>query len=108
MGGELESAGSEERVLHSRVLRKRLPSREDPWWWLILRRMCKKLVGLGEVGLLGINNSGDETPLEVAIWSRKPSPACEAGGGSVRSKGYRSVVLVDVAAFGRPVRRTRV
>ena len=29
---------------------------------------------------------------------------CEACGGRVWSKGYRSVVLVDLPAFGRPVR----
>ena len=38
-----------------------------------------------------------------AIRCRKP-PSCEAGGGSVWSKGYRSVVLVDLPAFGWPVR----
>ena len=40
----------------------------------------------------------------MVIGSRKPRPLCVACGGSVWSKGYRSVVLVDLPAFGRPVR----
>ena len=74
-------------------------------------RMCEKLVGLGDVDLVGINvdlvginDSGGGAPLEVVIHSRKPRPSCEACGGRVWSKGYRSVVLVDLPAFGRPVR----
>ena len=67
-------------------------------------RMCEKLVGLGEVDLVGINDPGEDAPLEVVIGSRKARPLCVACGGSVWSKGYRSVVLVDLPAFGRPVR----
>ena len=67
-------------------------------------RMCEKLVGLGEVDLVGINDLGEEAPLEVVIGSRKARPVCEGCGGPVWSKGYRSVVLVDLPAFGRPVR----
>ena len=67
-------------------------------------RMCEKLVGLGDVDLVGINDSGEGAPLEVVIRSRKPRPSCEACGGPVWSKGERSVVLVDLPAFGRPVR----
>ena len=70
--------------------------------------MCEKLVGLGEVDLVGINDPGEEAPLEVVIGSRKARPLCVACGGSVWSKGYRSVVLVDLvrAALGviRPTR----
>ena len=33
--------------------------------------MCEKLVGLGEVDLVGINDLGEEAPLEVVIRSRK-------------------------------------
>ena len=40
----------------------------------------------------------------MVIGSRKARPLCVACGGSVWSKGYRSVVLVDLPAFGRPVR----
>ena len=54
--------------------------------------------------LVGIINAGSEGPLEVVIRSRKARPVCDACGGGVWSKGYRSVVLVDLPAFGRPVR----
>ncbi|MCY4368740.1 MAG: transposase family protein, partial [bacterium] len=67
-------------------------------------RMCELLVGLGDVDLVGINESGEGTPLEVVIRSRRPRPTCDACGGWVWSKGYRTVALVDLAAFGRPVR----
>ena len=40
----------------------------------------------------------------MVIGSRKARPVCVACGGSVWSKGYRTVVLVDLPAFGRPVR----
>ena len=66
--------------------------------------MCEKLVGLGDVDLVGINDSGEGAPLGVVIRSRKPRPLCEACGGPVWSKGHRTVVLVDLPAFGRPVR----
>ncbi|MCY4620349.1 MAG: hypothetical protein OXD34_00735, partial [bacterium] len=58
-------------------------------------RMCELLVGLGEVDLVGINESGEGAPLEVVIRSRRPRPMCEECGGRVWSKGYRTVALVD-------------
>ena len=66
--------------------------------------MCEKLVGLGDVDLCDINDSGEQTPIGVVIRSRRPRPTCEACGGRVWSKGYRTAVLVDLPAFGRPVR----
>ena len=75
-----------------------------PLWKLIPARMCEKLVGLGEVDLVGINDSGEGAPLGVVIGSRKARPLCESCGGPVWSKGHRTVVLVDLPAFGRPVR----
>ena len=66
--------------------------------------MCELLVGLGDVDLVGINDSGEGAPLGVVIGSRKPRPLCEGCGGPVWSKGHRTVVLVDLPAFGRPVR----
>ena len=75
-----------------------------PLWKLIPARMCEKLVGLGEVDLVGINDPGEEAPLEVVIRSRKARPVCVACGGPVWSKGHRTVVLVDLPTFGRPVR----
>ena len=67
-------------------------------------RMCELLVGLGEVDLVGIDDGGEGAPLVVVIGSRRPRPMCGGCGGGVWSKGERSVVLVDLAAFGRPVR----
>ena len=67
-------------------------------------RMSELLVVLGEVELVGIDDGGEGDPLEVVICSRQSRPMCEACGGRVWSKGYRRVVLVDLPAFGRPVR----
>lgn len=67
-------------------------------------RMCELLVGLGNVELVGIDESGEGTPLGVVIRSRKACPVCEDCGGRVWSKGDRTVVLVDLPAFGRPIR----
>jgi len=67
------------------------------------RRMCEVLVGLGEVDLVGVEElSGDR--LRVTIRSRGPRPVCGECGGRVWSKGDRLVRLVDLPAFGRPVR----
>ena len=63
-------------------------------------RMSELLVGLGDVELLGIDDGGEGAPLVVVIRSRKARPACEACGGPVWSKGYRSVVLVDLRRSG--------
>ena len=38
-------------------------------------RMCEKLVGLGDVDLVGINDSGEGAPLGVVIGSRKARPS---------------------------------
>ena len=67
------------------------------------RRMCELLVGLGEVDLAGVEElAGDR--LRVTIRSRGPRPVCGECGGRVWSKGDRLVRLVDLPAFGRPVR----
>ena len=67
------------------------------------RRMCEVLVGLGEVDLVGVEElAGDR--LRVTIRSRGPRPVCEGCGGRVWSKGDQPVRLVDLPAFGRPVR----
>lgn len=67
------------------------------------RRMCEVLVGLGEVDLVGVEEVVGGW-LEVTIRSRGPRPRCEICGGRVWSKGDRLVGLVDLPAFGRPVR----
>ena len=67
------------------------------------RRMCEVLVGLGEVDLVGVEElAGDR--LRVTVRSRGPRPVCEECGGRVWSKGDQPVRLVDLPAFGRPVR----
>ncbi len=67
------------------------------------RRMCEVLVGLGDVDLVGVEElSGDR--LRVTIRSGAFRPVCDECGGGVWSKGYRTVGLVDLPAFGRPVR----
>ena len=65
-------------------------------------RMCAKLVGLGDVDLVGIDDRGEDEPLAV-ISSCKTRPTCGGCGSRVRFKGHRTVVLVDLPAFGRPV-----
>ena len=40
--------------------------------------MCELLVGLGEVDLVGINDSGGCAPLEVVIRCRKPLRCAKA------------------------------
>ncbi len=67
------------------------------------RRMCELLVGLGEVDLVGVEElAGDR--LRVTIRSRGSRPLCGGCGGRVWSKGDQPVRLVDLLAFGRPVR----
>ena len=102
-GGELESTGSGEG---SSIIGcwKDTSEAGGPLWKLIPARMCELLVGLGEVDLVGVNEWGEGAPLEVVIRSRKARPVCEGCGGSVWSKGFRTSVLVDLPAFGRPVR----
>ena len=66
-------------------------------------RVCELLVGLGDVEIVGVDD-GAEGPLRVHIRGRAPRPLCGGCGGLVWSKGERSVELVDLPAFGRPVR----
>ncbi len=66
-------------------------------------RVCELLVGLGDVEVIGVDD-GAEGPLRVHIRGRAPRPLCGGCGGLVWSKGERSVELVDLPAFERPVR----
>ena len=75
-----------------------------PLWKLILRACARRLVGLGDVDLVGIDDACERTPIGVMIQSWKARPTCEGCGGRVWSEGYRTAVLVDLPAFGRPVR----
>ena len=66
-------------------------------------RMCEMLVGLGDVEVLGIDDK-EGAPLRVRIRRRVPRPPCGGCGGPLWSDGERPVALVDLPAFGRPVR----
>ena len=66
-------------------------------------RICELLIGLGDVEVLGVDDASGE-PLGAHIRSGAPRPACGGCGGSVWSKGAAVVKLVDLPAFGRPVR----
>ena len=64
--------------------------------------ICELLVGLGDVDVLGVVDEPD-APLVVHIGTRR-RPPCGGCGGVVWSKGSAAVRLVDLPAFGRPVR----
>jgi len=64
-------------------------------------RMCELLVGLPDVNVLAVE---DETPLRVHVELRDPSRSCPDCGERGTWKERRRVELVDLAAFGRPVR----
>ena len=68
-------------------------------------RVCELLVGLGDVEVLGVEDEAGER-LRVHIRRRAPRPPCDACGGLLWSNGERPVELVDLPAFGRPVRLT--
>ena len=65
-------------------------------------RMCELIIGLGDVEVLGVDGA-PSGPLGVHIRTRA-RPACGGCGGAVWSKGSAPVGLVDLPAFGRPVR----
>ena len=65
-------------------------------------RICELLVGLGEVEVLGVDDEA-AGPLAVHVRTRR-RPVCGGCGGAVWSKGSAPVRLVDLQAFGRPVR----
>ena len=65
-------------------------------------RICELIVGLGDVEVLGVDDAPGG-PLGVHIRTRS-RPVCGGCGGAVWSKGASPVGLVDLPAFGRPVR----
>ena len=65
-------------------------------------RMCELLVGLGAVDVLGVVDE-PSAPLVVHVRTRH-RPVCSGCGGLVWSKGTSAVRLVDLPAFGHPVR----
>ena len=66
-------------------------------------RVCELLVGLGDVEVLGVDDEPGE-PLRVHVRRRALRPDCDGCGGRLWSDGEREVELVDLPAFGRPVR----
>ena len=66
-------------------------------------RVCELLVGLGDVEVLGVVDEA-VGPLRVHIRRRAERPVRGGCGGPLWSKGEREVELVDLPAFGRPVR----
>ena len=65
-------------------------------------RICELLVGLGDVDVLGVVDE-PSAPLVVHVRIRH-RPVCSGCGGLVWSKGTSAVRLVDLPAFGHPVR----
>ena len=65
-------------------------------------RACELIVGLGDVEVLGVVDEPGG-PLAVHIGTRR-RPVCGGCGGVVWSKGSAPVELVDLPAFGWPVR----
>jgi transposase len=77
--------------------RRRLPTNliTDP------AKMCEVLVGLPDVGVLGVV---DTAVVEVHIEATTERPPCPDCGQGVHLKDQRPVVLVDLPCFGRPTR----
>ena len=65
-------------------------------------RVCELIVGLGDVEVLGVDDA-PAGPLAVHVRTRR-RPACGGCGLPVCSKGTSAVSLLDLPAFGRPVR----
>ena len=66
------------------------------------RRVNEIIVGLGDVEVLGVDESVGL--LRVHVRRRTPRPPCWVCGGSLWSHGERVVELVDLPAFGRATR----
>ena len=66
-------------------------------------RMCELLVGLGDVGVLSVEDEAGK-PLRVHVRRRSARPPCTRCGQPLWSKGERPVELVDLPVFGRAVR----
>lgn len=65
-------------------------------------RMCELLVGLPDVNVLGVHDSGER--ITVVIETRGPRPACVGCGVPGWVKDRNDVLLVDLPVFGRPSR----
>ncbi len=65
--------------------------------------MCELLVGLGDVTIVGIDDTSDG-PVRIHIVTRQPRPVCQRCNGPVVVKDRPVVELVDLCVFGRPAR----
>ncbi|HEY5012288.1 MAG TPA: hypothetical protein VIK61_06230 [Acidimicrobiia bacterium] len=65
-------------------------------------RICELLVGLPNVNVLGVID--EQEALRVVIEARGPRPTCTECSEAALVKDRPEVELVDLAAFGRPVR----
>ena len=66
-------------------------------------RVCELMLALGDVEVLGVDDEAG-APLRVHVRRRAPRPGCAGCGGRLWSDGDSRVELVDLPAFGRPVR----
>ena len=66
-------------------------------------RVCERLVGLGDVEVLGVDDAAGG-PVRLHIRRRAARPVCGLCGGPLWSDGERRVELVDLPVFGRPAR----
>ena len=68
-------------------------------------RMCRLLVGLRDISVLGVVDWMPSTPLVVHIETAPASPAVCAGCATEAvTRGRRQVTLTDLPAFGRQTR----
>ena len=67
------------------------------------RRVCELIVGLPEVKVLGVEDESGE-PLGLHVKTRGQRPRCPECGRRPWFKDDDTVELVDLPAFGRPVR----
>ncbi len=66
-------------------------------------RMCELLVGLGDVDVLGVDDTAGEF-VEVTVQTRSIRAFCSGCGVLATLKEYQPTVLVDLACFGCPAR----
>jgi transposase len=66
-------------------------------------RMCRLLVGLPEVTVLGVDDRPGE-PIVVHVEQAGARPWCGACGGPSKVKDRDEVVFADLPCFGRPAR----
>lgn len=67
-------------------------------------RVCELIVGLPDVNVLGVDDVGAGSPLRLHFETRGLRPVCDECGSRAEVKDRPRVELVDLPAFGRPVR----